>query len=59
MHLAGGPTTLSSEGAEIYPNTCKAAHVPQSLLNAYMEKGSVDLPTLRESRQIKRAATKK
>ena len=51
--------TLSSEEEEIGPNTGKAAHVPQSLMSPYVEKGSFDLPTLHESRQVKRPATKK
>ncbi len=38
---------LSSDEEEIDHNTGKAYHVPPSLTSPYVEKGSVDLPTLR------------
>ncbi len=51
--------SLSSDEEEIDPSTGKACHVPPSLMSPYEERGSVDVPTLRGSRQVKKEATKK
>ncbi len=44
---------------EIGPSTGKAYHVLPSLMSRRVEKGSADLPTLRGSRQVKKASTKR
>ena len=50
---------LSSDEEEIDPNTGKAYHVPPPLMSPHVGKGSVDLPTLRESKQVKNEAATK
>ncbi len=58
-NVDGEIVVLSSDEEEIDSDTGKPYQIPPSLMSPFMNKGFVNLPTRRESNQVKKEAAKK